>query len=216
VSIWEAVTRLVASLAWPMTAFTALIVLRRPLRALLGRVVSYEGPIGKVGFGKQIVELERLDEERKLAAAANDTESVEASAANRGRADELGALAQLAEISPAALVMMGWKDVERTLFGLYQAAGLEDKTRRVGTSPLRSSPPGAVLIGAVSKAGLVTAELTDTLHSLRKLRNDAVHELDTQITSIEALSYADIASSVAKQLQNIRHRRFPDSGVSDV
>lgn len=209
VSDMETVAALVSSLAWPATVVFGLVLLRRPLRSLLGRVVSYDGPVGKVTFGERLEQLEMLDEKRKLDAADEVRPSHDEAVGSEdelGEPDEFRKLAELAAISPPAAVVMSWQTLEPLLFELSRRAG-PDATRH---TPPRARPGGFFMTKALSEDGILPGALAATVDGLRRVRNEAVHGNDVKITESEALGYADIAMSAARHLRAIRRERFPD------
>jgi hypothetical protein len=227
-STLEGVAAIVGALAWPLAVVVGVFVLREPLRSLLRRLSSYDGPVGKLTFGEQLEGIEELDSPssrperppiRPIREPGADEvegwDEVEYEGEERDSGsnhqdgghsvgkigDQLDDIAKLAAISPPAAVLAAWRTLEASLVSLYRRAG--EPKADIRTSHGRPLSP-LHIIQALSAEGVITRTLADVTSSLRHLRNEAVHKSDSTISEREALGYADLALSAASQLDVVR------------
>ena len=218
-STLEGVAAIVSALAWPVAVVVGVFVLREPLRSLLRRLSSYDGPVGKLTFGEQLEGVEELDspsarpERPPIPEDIADEDEGEGQGEARGSgsnhqnghpvgkiSDQLDDIAKLATISPPAAVLAAWRTLEASLFSLYRHAGEPKADIRAP----HGRPLSIHIIEALLAERVITRTLADVTSSLRHMRNEAVHNSDSTISEREALGYADVALSAASQLDVVR------------
>ncbi len=205
----EAATSIVASVAWPGVVVTAIVLMRKPLRRLVGRLESYEGAGQKFSFGKAVEELEeKVGDELGRA-----TEASRVTGGGQGgrKAGVVGGierrdhpvpdfawanLAQLAQVSGSAAVIEAWRGVELALTSLFDQAravrgGAEEARRQQESVPR--------MLTYLSRVGVLSPENVSSIRQLSTLRNQAAHT-DVEISENEALGYSDLALSIARAL----------------
>lgn len=167
---------LVGSLAWPLVLVVALVLFRRPLGRLIGRLSSYEGMGQKLTFGKELAEAEKSVE-----TAAQLSEALAGSARATG---ERSIVAREAESNPSFTVIVAWEQLSSVLADLVGTA-FPDIT--VHGSPLRFlyelqtryEVPSAFVKAVQELRGLRNrvAHGTHNRHRARPLRTLSRHEL---------------------------------------
>jgi hypothetical protein len=168
------VASLVHSLAWPAAVAVAVIVLRRPIGAALGRGVRRlrAGPV-EVEFDQELAEVRQ--ELRR---------SPELAAEPRRVPDSLGEeLAKLAEVSPRAAVLEAYARIEARLAELLAETDLP----RVS---------GRVLAPLARNRGLISDETATAVEGLSVLRNLAAHSPADDIGAERARDYLALADAV--------------------
>ena len=175
---------LTGSLAWPATAITVVLILRKPLRGLLPLVqkLSYKGL--ELEFGERVKEV-RAQVARELPEAAGP--------AQRQSRDER-ALGALAAVSPRAAVLEAWREVELAALGAAQRLADE------GFGPVPQTLTQQALAFLERSLDGTAVRL---LRSLRALRNQAAHAPDFALSTDSALEYAASADAVARYLEGI-------------
>ena len=155
---WEAfVASLVHSLAWPAAAMAVVIVLRKPIGAVLGQGVR------RLKAGPVEVEFDQLQAEvREELARSPELAEAQVPAPAASLREEL---ARLAVVSPPAAVLEAYKRIEGRLAEMLASAGVE--------SPGRVS--GRVLAGVARQHDLISDETLAAIEGLSVLRNLTAH-----------------------------------------
>ena len=159
---WQAfVASLVQSLAWPAGVATVVIVLRKPITAVLGQGVRRlkAGPV-EVEFDQVQAEVrEELARSPELAEAAPAEGQASAPATSLDKE-----LSRLAELSPEAAVMEASRRIEYRLAEMLDDAGVPH--RRIG---LRG------LARLAQEHGLISDETLAAIEGMSVLRNLVAH-----------------------------------------
>jgi hypothetical protein len=170
-------------LAWPTMVVAGLIVLRKPLLALLPELQRLKIKDFEFDFSKTLDEAKR--EVEQITKPSDD-------GTLQPRTTKL-TVAQ--EAMPAFAVLEAWHLIEKELTGLAIDAGITHQ-----------GAPAAGLIRALGAEGLLDGPTLRALDDLRKLRNLATHTAPSGITEREALEYRETAKSVAEHISWIRSR----------
>jgi hypothetical protein len=178
------VTELIKALAWPITVLIIIIVLRKPLANLLPTLQRLRYRDLEIEFGRQVQELSE-DVKRELPAAT-------AAGTDRPHVARLGELAQL---SPRAVVLESWLDVEEAAI---------EATRRRGLNLAYRELRAPILLGqALEQSGILDESKAQIYHRLRILRNAAAHASEFAFEPDSALEYADAAMRLAAYLRAV-------------
>lgn len=143
-------------LFWPLVVAGAVVLFRRPLSDLIGRVRRYEGLGQKFEFGERLAEAE--DTVGK--AVQNDP------MAENVLRIEPSPLVREAEANPSYVVLQAWEQL---------VAALTDLVGTVFPGDIRISRSPAFALPDLRKRGLVTSAFVDAVTELRKLRNQVAH-----------------------------------------
>lgn len=176
-------------ISWPVLVLVVVLILRKPIVELVGRVSAYEGLGQKIAFGEQLAKVE--EEADRL----TDTQGLSADGEGDGVSQRglIEDLAAFADRHPSAVIMGSWVSVERAV--LQRAADRDF--------------PGTVLtqggiarvINTLGNDGAISPTTVEVLHDLRGLRNQVAHG-QSDASPGEALAYADIAEGVLKTLKD--------------
>jgi hypothetical protein len=93
---------------------------------------------------------------------------------------------ELVRVAPRAAVIDAWLSVERELDNLSGQLGLSGS------------------VSALEESGAITSDLARLIRDLRRLRGEAVHAEDFEISPNEARAYADATARVAAALRRAR------------
>jgi hypothetical protein len=169
------IASLVHSLAWPAAVAVAVIVLRRPIAAALGRGVRRvrAGPV-EIEFDQELAEVRQ---ELRLSPEL---------AAEPQALDSLGQeLARLADVSPRSAVLEAFLRIEVRLGELLAGTGMD--------VPRASGRRLAML---ARDKGLISDETMTAIDGLSVLRNLAAHSLASDISPERARDYLALADAV--------------------
>jgi hypothetical protein len=173
-------SNLIGSLIWPVVVVGAIVLFRRPLAALIGRVRSYEGLGQKFTFGEELAGAEVSVNEalESVKASQDDTE--------KRIATEPSPLVREAEANPSFVVIQAWEQL---------SAALEDL---VGAAELNRTPRGTPVgwLPDLHRRELVSPDFVKAVYELRELRNKVAHGQHNP-TPGEAVAYAESAQALA-------------------
>jgi hypothetical protein len=155
---WQAfVASLVQSLAWPAGVLAVVIVLRKPIGAVLGQGVR------RVKAGPVEVEFDRIEAEvREELARSPELAEAHVPAPTASLREEL---ARLAEVSPQAAVMAANQRIEARLAEVLDSAGV----------PPSSSMGGRRLARLARQHDLISDETLAAVEGLSVLRDLTAH-----------------------------------------
>ena len=92
-------------------------------------------------------------------------------------------LDRLVEISPRAAILEAWIELEQVLFQLAEGYQLKAK------NPLH-------VIKFLTEKGVISKDFSQTLHEVRRLRNDASHVPDFVVEEKEAQNFINLSSAI--------------------
>lgn len=177
----EFIASVIHALAWPAVAIAAIILLRKPLAALIPllRRLKYKD-----------LELEFAQEVRELREKADA--SLRPLAAPPTRVPEEDSLLDLAAVSPRSAVVEAWRLVESSARRAIEARGaLSEGTR---------SLTGPQLTRALGRAEVLDEPTRSVIDRLRMLRNQAVHAEDFSVDEASAREYTQLAVALARRI----------------
>ena len=173
------IAELVKALAWPLTVMIILLLLRRQIAALIPALQRFRYRDLEFEFNREVQELAVRAREQIPA------QPIEA----RGLAN----LQELAQLSPRAVVLESWLQLEKAAM---QAA------RRHNANLTSRELKAPLLLGkALENLGVLADETAAIYHRLRNLRNAAAHASDYSFEPEAALEYADLAYRLSDYLE---------------
>jgi hypothetical protein len=180
------VVEMVKALAWPVMAFAAVAMLRRPIAVLipLARKVKFKEL--EMEFGEQVRET------KEEAAAELPPSTIKA--LPPGAQDTLK---ELARVSPRSAITEAWREVEVAIQAAAQRFPIPvpDMTYR---------PPTTVqAIRDLARIGVVDPGKLGVYYGLRSLRNQAVHAPEFVVSTEAAMDYAQTARQLAEYFRSL-------------
>lgn len=164
----------IGSLAWPLVVLVLLVLLRRHLGPLAGRLEELSLPGGAKAKFKEQLESGRQSAETVALDAPNAIERPVSPAMD-------GTFLELAKNYPDAAISQAWKEVEDVLLEIR--GRLPDVQER---SNLNS------VVRRLKERGLIDGAAEKLFLNLRQARNTAVHAgKSARITTGEAVEYRD-------------------------
>ena len=185
-------SKLIDSLAWPVSVFLVAVLVRKPLRSLMPLLHRLKYKELELEFGQRVEEIKtelarELPKESQLALPSAEAQP----------------LVRLAEVSPRSAVLEAWRGVElAALEAARKLAGDEFRNRTLTYQALRFLERNKAIDGNV----------ITLLRDLRGLRNDAAHAPDFALSSTSAVQYAASAEAVARYLREVKEGA-PNQGV---
>jgi hypothetical protein len=185
----------IKSLAWPMAAVVAIVVMRRDvaalLRALAPRLQKAKGPWGELSFGQGVDEVE----DKLPPAETKAITEVE-------EAKRIEDVSELARLPPSYIVSQAWLRLEHAI-----REAVDERPGEIAVSAGGGRKSPVIYVVKLGGHDILPPEEVDILHEMRQLRNRAVHSLDPDITITDALRYNDIANSLLLKLEQSRKKR---------
>jgi hypothetical protein len=168
------ISKLIESLAWPVSLALVAWLLRVELRELLRLVKKLKaGPV-EAEFDREVRSLRVEAETREPITAATP--------AIRAQTDPL---LDLASRHPRAAILEAWRAVEVALLKLANSRDL--------LPPGLDKTPSRHAIGQITKEHLLAPEEIALYYDLRNLRNQAAHAIDFDPSEAAALDYVELA-----------------------
>lgn len=189
----QLIASLVGSLAWPVTVFASVLLLRIPITKLLLSIKRIKYKDGEVEFGR---ELKQAQEEAGAIKVTSQNRKTLLST-NLESARLLSEAERLAQDFPEPAVTVGWRAVELEL-ELAVARSVNSPDYSLRNSILKN---GKLL----QDRELIDAVTFLLLMRLFKLRNIALHGRDNtgNITTDQALEFIDLARGLVEKLGSL-------------
>jgi hypothetical protein len=172
-------------LSWPVLLLVLVLVFRRPLVDLLGRLKNWEG------FGQRAEFGETADRVAETAEAAIEAKQVGASPVED--IERYGSLALEADSNPSYVVTAAWHEMEEPIRQLARLT-LDYPEDRVALSSVGS------LVSALRRREILDSSSVEGFNQLRTLRNAVAHGQHNP-TPGEALAFLNATVEVSRYLQ---------------
>lgn len=186
-NIYEFISTIIKSIAWPIVILIIAIMLRRPLTKILSNLNRLTYNNLEMEFSEKLEEIQTTLETKNGIASNNQTNSKELE------------IKAVAEVSPAASITMAWSMIEQEI---------QNTVKRLAISPDYPLHNSALKnIQLLQNQELIDLDTVNTLSELRNLRNKAVHGniANENISYLEAIKYYELSRKVTRLLRNIRN-----------
>lgn len=176
---------LVGSVIWPVVVICALILFRRPLTDLIGRLKSYEGLGQRLTFGDRLAAAEASTDE-----AVSQSAITSPSQLRQGAADtdiEIDSLVLSSESNPSYSILQAWEQLSIAITKYADAV----------------FPGGFIRGSAINQlprmlnSGFTTESFVRAVQDLKNLRDKVAHG-EHKPTPGEAITYVDTAIVLAR------------------
>lgn len=176
-------SNVINSLAWPITVIIIVLILRQPLSNLLQLIQHLRFQGLEVEFGQKMQAL-ALEAQKLLPPVKGSLGSEK---------QLLEQKVELARVSPRAVVLESWLQLEQAAVDAIHRHGIELKSIELH-SPL-------MLGKTLEEAGILDGSTPAIYHQLRNLRNAAAHASDFSFSADSALEYAELAARLTEILR---------------
>jgi uncharacterized protein YutE (UPF0331/DUF86 family) len=194
--ILQFLAAIVAAIAWPATAITLVVLLRRPVSQILTTLTKLKYKDLELDFGRELKQLEKQAKAIEVVPS-----QVRAVGGPKDPQELLSEAERLVEEFPEPAVAVAWSAVEDHL---AQAA-----ERLSGSTSHRRQPPSRV-IRSLLEGEAIDQQTVDLLKRMQNLRNAALHERWNAFGGIspdEAREFIALARGVNEKLECIGRRR---------
>lgn len=172
------ITKIIDSVAWPVAIILVVWWLKSHISQLIPLTKKFKYGELEIEFEQQLKELKKEAEASKL---EHDTPE-------RDNSEMLEYLSETADISPRAAIVDAWVGLELTALSSAGLLGIGNDKRPM---------PFSHLIQALESESIIKSKDAIILKKLKRLRNEALHSPDFQITKKEAQEFAELARDMA-------------------
>lgn len=176
-------SNIINSIAWPLTVVFGIYIMRDKVGELLPRLKRFKHKDTEVEFVQAVEEL------------AQERDQGEQAAPQEPKSDELieqfDFLMKLANVSPRSAVLESFRTLETA--AAKKAAQLYPESGQRPGSPLG--------LQRLLKGKALRPEEYHQFNQLRKLRNEAAHAEEFEVSGMPIEAYIDIALSLAARLE---------------
>ena len=173
--------RLADSVAWPIAATVALLIVKRPLSELVPLVRRLKFGDLQVDFHERISEAE----EQVAAIVADPSEAPPAPQALR----------DTATVAPRDGIISAWINILNAQVRL---------ARRHGIDPSARQRHGRSFERVLAHREIIDPRLASLITELRIIRNQAAHEADLRLNEEDANRYVSISQQLVRELDGIQ------------
>jgi hypothetical protein len=172
------ISNITGSLAWPVATFLLVFMLKADLGKALSNIRRLKHKDTEIDFGKEL---------KETAAVASESGSL----LNNDTPND--SFNELALLSPRGAVIESWLRVEKSLHEFAERHGIETDTKK----PFRIQN----IIWHNLDYNALGKGTIDVLERLRRLRNEAVHLKDSNISHDSAKEYQSLSKRVIQVVQ---------------
>lgn len=176
-NVAEFIIELLDKLVWPIAVIVLVLLLRQQIIRLLENLRSLKYKDLSLEFGQQLEEAKGEAEKAHLPQVSEDVAK-----------EKMEYYKELALISPRAVVLEAWLQVETAVEGVI---------RRRADKPRIFRPEAKMLL---KLAELEEWEIS-ILDDLRSIRNRIVHQEDARLSKDQAIEYAHLALRLASKIR---------------
>lgn len=187
--IGNLIIRFLEVLVWPVTVIILMLVFRSQIAAVILRLSKLKYRDLEVEFGKELRKAEQSAQEVQLPSlqvlAQVPEPAVFTSSYDR--------LFDLTPSSPRAAIMEAWLRVEAAADEVARELEIQPMARRLGRAR-------EVVVELVQQDRLPESAIK-LYDSLRKMRNNAVHNIDFEINTEDAARFVELALGLAQKIR---------------
>jgi len=181
------ISKIIESLAWPITVITLILILRIPLGNLLLLLRKLKYKDLELEFSEK---LEQLEEKVEKAELPLPTPSFPERIIPGVSSEARKSLRQLAVTVPRAAIGEAWRQLEFAIRGALEKQGI--------TSPRHLYPT----LELARENKILPQNVIPLVADLRALRNRAVHGRNFTVDAAQALEYIDLSERVMTALSS--------------
>lgn len=184
----SAIVELVKALAWPVSVFAMIFLLRKPIQGLIGSIRE-----GRVKYKDLEFTFKRDLEEARQSIELLPQQPV--SALRAPAEPEISDLMALAQVSPRAAVIEAWTRLE--------AAATEFAQKHAPPDIAKHRRPSVIFLEVLRRNDAIPAAVMTAIQKLRDIRNRTVHTPEFQPSVDDAEEYVLLAFAVIEDLRRM-------------
>ena len=177
-------SNLVDSLAWPIVLVVVILILKKPITNLIDRITRIAGKDISVDFSK---ELSRLTQKVDRNLATKDLYDFIVNG------EEIQKYFADAYIDSRSAIINGWLMIEEALRDLAKSSQLD----------LKHYEPSVKVLSILRNRNILPNDMYKTINEARRLRNEAIHSMDFDISPDDAQNYVSMANKISSYLRSI-------------
>jgi hypothetical protein len=171
------ISEIVKSLTWPVTVIVIIVVLRKDISQLILNIKRFKHKGTEIDFERSVREIKEevggTHQESDVAVEPDD----------------------LAILSPRGSVIESWLRIEEALMGYNQRNGIYSESKKAQGGVARG-------ILQILDQDVLSKSSIHALSELRKLRNEAVHMNDSNISTSAANEYRLMSNKLVSEIEN--------------
>lgn len=190
--LYQFISSLVKSLAWPTFIVIVILILKKPIATILSSLtisaIKYKD--FEANFGQKLNEMENKLETKELPQVKASGNNSEANVENQ--------ILKVAETSPAASITMSWSLVEQEIENVSDRFGLPPKNRY--ESPFMKVKP-------LVERNYMDKETFNILNDLRVMRNKVTHRhiKENELNYLDAKKYLNVSLTIIEILKGLEN-----------
>lgn len=177
------ISELIKAIAWPATAIVLVVLLRKPIVALIPLLRRLKYKELELEFAQEMSEL-KAEVEAIAKEKGEDAPSIASTSSN---------LLNLVAFSTRAAIMEAWLEVE--------TASVAVASSFWGKSPNEAFRNMPKLGEYLLQCKVIDEKQLSVFNKLRQLRNKAAHAQDLDLNENDARSYVQLASDLARHIR---------------
>jgi len=179
----ELITGLAHALAWPVTVLLVLLLLRGKIGELLLRLRSFQHGETRLNFQDELHAISKASDVPTSLVGGTNVESTK----------PLNRLRTLAESAPRQAVLGAWEQLMEAAIGFAQEHQIVLSDQELKTPKY--------LAQRLRDRGLIDAQTSDALVSMRLLRNKVAHAEAMPVATRDALAFIEMVASLTRNLE---------------
>lgn len=186
--IGSLIARYIEALVWPVTAIIILLLFRSQIARVILRLSRFKYKDAVFEFGKDLEDAENKAASLDLPppkVLRQVTEPITI-------ASSYDRLYELASSSPRGAITESWLRIE---------AAVNEAAQKLGIGPVRHYRAWEQVIAELVKREKIPQSTIYLFNDLRKIRNNAVHMIEFEISTQEAARYVDLAMGLVYRIQ---------------
>lgn len=186
--IGSLIIRYIEALVWPVTAIIILLLFRSQIARVILRLSRFKYKDAVFEFGRDLQDAEEKAESLELPSPQVLKQVTEPITI----ASSYDRLFELASTSPRGAITESWLRIE---------IAVNEAAQKLRIEPVRNYRGWKQVITELAKQEKIPKSTVYLLDDLRKMRNNAVHTIEFEITPQEAARYVDLAIGLVYRIQ---------------
>lgn len=177
----ENIIKLIDVIIWPSIVLVVIIMLKKPIKALLPFIENVKYKDFEVKFQKDLKHIKESAKDAGIEIQPDINEKTE--------------IYKLIEVSPTSAILESWKELELTAKKKVQEIAPKDSHIK----SLLQNP-----IAYLADTGALIPSTARTVRELQVLRNHAAHSSELKLTREDALEYISLSKAILAQIIAIK------------
>jgi len=195
------VATIIGNTAWPIFLIVILVLYRKSFAKLIDSIKLRSIKRGDIEFNfeQELTQIKTKVDSDQFSKPSPKSKTLALTGNKKEESLKFNQAKQIAQINPRASVALSW---------IYVEQELHSTVMRLAISPDPPSANSSIKnIQLLKDNGALSGSIFEYIHDLRKLRNDAIHNVaEPGISYLHADQYAELAEFVIDQLKTIKRK----------